>query len=69
MNSTVHPFTGNASILAHCLRQKLNSGMQHEEAMRAAFKVATCREFGTHEQDAAHMAAALALVPELTSAS
>ena len=62
MNSTVHPFLGDASILANCLRAKLKQGMQHEAAMHAAFKVATGREFGTHEQDAEHMAAALDVV-------
>lgn len=63
MNSnTVHAFQGDASILAHCLRAKLAAGVPMEQAKADAFKVATCRPYGTHEQDAAHMAAAVALV-------
>jgi len=62
MNSTVHPFLGDASILAHCLRAKLAQGMPHEAAMHEAFKVATGRAFGTHAQDVEHMAAALDVV-------
>lgn len=59
---SVIPFTGDATLLACCLRAKLAQGMKHEAAMHAAFKVATSREFGSHEQDARHMAAALAIV-------
>lgn len=70
MNSTVHAFTGDASILANCLRAKLAQGLNLEAAKPAAFKVATCREFGTQEQDAAHMAAAVALIqPEAPAPS
>jgi hypothetical protein len=66
--SDLVPYTGDASLLARCLRMQLERGAPRAVAEWEAFKVACCRPFDPdNETDARHMADAWALIDSTTT--
>jgi len=61
--SNILPFTGDASILAHCLRSALKRGLLGADAEESAFRTACCRPMDRNRpEDVAHMEAAWKIV-------
>lgn len=57
------PYTGDASILANCLKSALASAPNQRDAEYRAFKVATCRRIDrTNPVDLQHLADAYKLL-------
>lgn len=58
-----HKYTGNAKILAHCIKSQLADGRNDRSAEEAAFRTACCRQIDRNSaEDLAHLADAWQIV-------